>query len=446
MKRWPIPLAAALVIVSTVVAYGGDGTDQHSANMTKVATYNEGGAYRQGTDLAFWGTTAVLGSFDNPGGFRLMDISKPAAPKLISTFACPGNQADVSIWGSLVFVSVDQPRVDSTCGAASASPPAYLTDTAWEGVRVVSIANPRAPKQIAAVKTACGSHTHTLVPDPARRRLLIYVLSYPVSGQGVGCNAATHRKISVIEVPLARPAEAKVIATPSVEPAVGCHDVTVRMREKVAAAACLTESQMWDISDPAAPKVIAHIPNPPGMNLSHSSAFSLDGDSLVLGDELGGALATPGCLNEGHAPLGALWFYDITDATKPVQRGYMQLPRREVSLFCTAHNFNTIPVRGRDLLVAGWYNGGTNVIDFTDPAAPKQLGFYAPSGGGRAAAWSSYWYNGYIYSNNYDEDVYSSVANVPQVQKSRGFDVFRFTDPVVRDAGRLPYLNPQTQM
>ncbi|HVL32882.1 MAG TPA: hypothetical protein VM600_04800 [Actinomycetota bacterium] len=446
MKRWPVSIALALLIASSIAAQGSHDTDLHSSNMELVATYNENGAYRQGTDLAFWGDTAVLGSFDNPGGFRLMDISDPTAPSLISTFKCAGNQADVSIWEDLVFVSVDGPRVDSPCGAAAAPASAYATGAAWEGVRVVSIDDPTNPVQIAAVKTDCGSHTHTLVPDPDNNRLLIYVLSYPISGQGVTCNASTHRKISIVEVPLDDPAAAKVLSTPSVAPAIGCHDVTVSLSMKIAGAACLTESQMWDISDPANPKIIAHIPHPAGMNLAHSTTFSMSGKTMVIGDELGGALATPGCLNEGHAPLGALWFYDVSDPTKPVQRGYMQLPRREVSLFCTAHNFNIIPVESKDLLVSGWYNGGTNIVDFSDPTSPKQIAYYAPAGpAGRTGSWSSYWYNGYIYSNNYDEDVYSSVANVPQIQRSRGFDVFRFTDPIVSEAVNVPYLNPQTQ-
>lgn len=446
-KRVSAPLVAAALLFGSVAAWGDHDADLHTGNIQKVATFDDGGTYRQGTDLAFWGTKAVLGSFDNPGGFRLLDITNPAAPKLISTFACAGNQADVSIWNDLVFVSVDGPRVDEKCGSASANAAQYVTGAAWEGLRIVSIANPRKPVQIAAVKTDCGSHTHTLVPDLKKQRLLVYNLSYPVSGQGINCNANTHKKFSIVEVPLARPAKAKVLATPSVAPAVGCHDVTVFLRKKIAGAACLTESQMWDIADPANPKIIAHIPNPPGMNLAHSSTFSMAGTSMVLGDELGGALATPGCMNEGHAPLGALWFYDVSDPAAPVQKGYMQLPRREVSLFCTAHNFNTIPVRGKDLLVAGWYNGGTNIVDFTDLTAPKQVAAYAPQGGGgKTGAWASYWYNGYIWSNNYDEDVYSSVTNVPQVQKSRGFDVYRWTDPISRTAARLPYLNPQTQM
>ena len=76
---------------------------------------------------------------------------------------------------------------------------------------------------IAAVDTECGSHTHTLVPDLPNERLLLYVQSYPLTNHAVDCNPISHQKISVIEVPLTAPATAKVIATPSVSPAM---DVT----------------------------------------------------------------------------------------------------------------------------------------------------------------------------------------------------------------------------
>ena len=423
----------------------GDHEHIHSENMALVANWDDGGTYRQGSDLAFWGNRAVLGSYDNPGGFRLVDISNPAKPREISQFACRGPQGDVSIWGSLVFVSVDTPLRGPSCDPASTdqqNAPAtqYAAGQAYEGIRVVSIANPNKPRQVAFVDTDCGSHTHTLYPDPANNRVLIYVLSYPLGGQGVECNAETHRKISVVEVPLSAPARARVISTPDVSPAVGCHDVTVFMAENLAAAACISESQIWDLSDPVNPEIVSHIVNPQ-MNIHHSSTFSFDGDTLVLGDELGGAVATPGCADGGneHLPLGALWFYDVSNPAAPTVESFYRIPQQEASVFCTAHNFNVVPLEsGRDILVSAWYNGGTTVLDFTDPANVEQLGYYIPKGEHIAAAWSSYWYRGFIYANNFDEDVNSLSPN------SRGLDVFAIGVPGLRDALRLSRLNPQT--
>jgi hypothetical protein len=417
----------------------GHDADVHSENMLLVANWDDDGTYRQGSDLAFWGNTAVLGNYGAPGGFRLLDIGDPSNPRKLGQFVCPGPQNDVSIWKKLVFVSVDSPRSSPECGAGGASTTDFALGNAFEGIRVVDISNPAEPRQIAFVNTDCGSHTHTLVPDEANGRLLIYVLSYPLGVQGVNCSVASHRKISVVEVPLKAPANARVISTPDVSPAIGCHDVTVDMELGIAGAACISESQLWDISDPANPSVISHIVNP-AINIHHSTTFSWSGETLVIGDELGGAAVSPGCVGgDEHLPLGALWFYDVSDPGAPVLRGTFRIPQEEVSIFCTAHNFNVVPTRsGRDILVSAWYNGGTTVLDFTDPANVEQIGYYIPKAPKQAASWSSYWYRGFIYANNFDEDVNSLTA------QSRGLDVFAIGHPDLKNPIKVNRLNPQT--
>jgi hypothetical protein len=93
------------------------------------------------------------------------------------------------------------------------------------------------------------------------------------------------------------------------------------------------------------------------------------------------------------------------------------------------------------------------VIDFTDVragGAPNQIAYYIPDETstpqkpsedtvGEAAAWASYWYRGYVYSSNFDEDV-NSVS-----PESRGIDVFKIDHPAVKNALQLSRLNPQVQ-
>lgn len=428
----------------------GSDLDEHE-NMRLVANFDDGGTYRLGADIAFWGRTAVLSSYAEPGGFRLVRIPQGRTPFQIGLFDCPGPQNDVAVWEDLVFVSVDSPRSSPECGAggaATADVAAGDEEAAWEGVRIVDISDPSSPDQIKAVYTDCGAHTHTLVPDPGNDRVYIYVSSYPLTVQGARCNPVTHGKISVIEVPLDDPAAAEVVSEPSVRPAIGCHDITTYPGRDLAAAACLTESQIWDISDPVNPEVLSHIVNP-AINIHHSTTFNWDADTVAIGDELGGAAASPGCPGgHEHLPLGSIWFYDVGDPAAPVPRGSFRIPQAQLdSVFCTAHNFNTVPLRGdHDVLVSGWYNGGTTVVDFTDPSDPQQLGYYIPRGptqnrpdqGVRAASWSSYWYNGRVYANNFDEDV-NSLSPV-----SRGLDVFEIDHPAFAKFKRFPHLNAQT--
>jgi hypothetical protein len=446
MRRLTIVALALLVgAVGAPTALADHDADDHSENMAHVANWDDDGTYRMGSDLAFWQDLAVLGKYD---GMTLMDIGNPARPRHLGTLDCNGNQNDVTIWKELVVISVDSPMAHDGCDAPAASPIQYATDAHWEGLRIVDVSDPRAPEQIATVKTDCGAHTHTQVPDLDHRgadgkrdpRVLIYVSSYPLGGQGVTCSYASHRKISIVEIPLRRPTEAKVVAMPDVSPAMGCHDITVFLPRQLAAAACITESQIWDISDPADPVIVSRIYNP-AMQIHHSSALSWDGDVLVLGDEMGGAAAAFGCLSSGNAPTGALWFYDVSDPASPQQLSSYTIPQDEASALCTAHNFNPVPLSdGGRVLVSAWYNGGTHVIDFEDPADPQQIAWYKPREGKRGAAWSSYWYNGAIFTNNFDE------SYVPSVPSSRGFDVFTVDDERLRTkALTLTHLNPQTQ-
>jgi hypothetical protein len=203
---------------------------------------------------------------------------------------------------------------------------------------------------------------------------------------------------------------------------------------------------MWDLSDPEEPQIVSTIRNPQ-INIHHSTTFSNDGRTMVVGDELGGAAASPGCFDGGLQPLGGLFFYDVSDAERPELKSSYKLPRHHASEFCTAHLFNVVPMRSdRNILVSSWYTGATSVIDFTDPGRPEEIAHYIPAEPTspdeqptESATWASYWYNGFVYANNFDEDV-NSIS-----PRSRGLDVFRIDDPFTAEAVRLGRLNPQLQ-
>jgi hypothetical protein len=413
MRPLLLGIATAAALVLAAAGSATHNTDDHSANMQLAATF----PYASGTDLAFWNDVAVAGN-QSPGGFRLLKLGD-ASVQQIGQFSCPGAQSDVSIWKTLVFVSIDTPNRENCTSGPNV-----------EGIRVVDVGSLESPnpQQVTFVQTDCGSHTHTLLPDLANDRVLIYVSSFLLGVPTATCNV--HAKISVVEVPLDRPQDARVISTPSVASAEGCHDITVYPAIGLAGAACITESQLWDISDPVNPRVISHIVNPL-INIHHSATFSFDGRTLALGDELGGAAVAPGCLDGNqHVPIGAIWFYDVSNPLVPVLRGTFHIPQDVTATVCTAHNYNIVPVKsGRDLLVSGWYRGGTTIVDFTDPSNPTQVGYYIAAGPPASNSWSSYWYRDRIYANNLG---------------TRGFDAFVVTDPLVKDAIRLHHLNPQT--
>jgi hypothetical protein len=397
--------------------------------------------HAEGSDLAFQGNTLVAGSFSH--GMALFTIlRRPPYLRQESIFVCPGPQSDVSIWGKLVFVSVDSARSDEECGTPPASAPQHLTGGDWQGIRIVDISNRRNPRQVAAVETDCGSHTHTLVPKG--RKLYIYVSSYPIGGQGVNCNAATHRKISVIEVNRRNPARSEVVSTPNVPgTAIGCHDITALPQRDLAVAACITESQIWDISDPTEPQILSRIYNP-FMQIHHSSAVTWDLKVAALGDEFAGAVAN-GCLGSTDSPVGATWYYDISDPTSPQLQGYLGPPRaappRNVAEAgysrCTSHNFNVVPMRNRNryIMTNSYYTAGLSVIDFSDPSNPEEIAYYVPmtEDGNWPSLWSAYWYNGRIYAIDFEARQGVLVYEVDGL-KRRQTRFFR------------QRLNPQTQL
>jgi len=77
--------------------------------------------------------------------------------------------------------------------------------------------------------------------------------------------------------------------------------------------------------------------------------------------------------------------------------------------FCSAHWFDLLPGVGNgDLLVEAFHGQGTRFIDYSNPAHPTQVGYYAPAG--RIAFLPKY-HDGLIYAGSY----------------SNGIDVLRFT-------------------
>ena len=404
------------------------------------------------SDLAFWGRLAYAGHYD---GFQIIDVADPRNPRPLVDYACPGSQHDVSVWGGrLLFVSVETPRTSPDCDDSTAQPSGT---PGFEGMRIFDVSNPRSPELITGVPTDCGSHTHTMVPDYRNDRVLLYVASYtasplpPSPTYGNECarfdamGQRAHNKISVVEVPLDNPADAKVVSEPrfpqndrnGVPGYLGCHDITVFMPIKRAAAACMDEGQIWDISDPENPRTIARVHNP-NVEFFHSATWSVDGERVVFGDEAGGGTG-PRCRTEDPDTLGALWFYDadgldtMDGTTVEPWRDHWKVPRiQENDLAaseqpnCTMHNFNVLPTKKRDVLVSSAYAAGTTILDFTDASDVQEIGHLDPHG---ANTWSSYWYNGHIYTND----------------GGRGVDIIEVDDGAADKAKREAHSNPQTQ-
>ena len=429
------------------------------------------------SDLAFSGNHLFVGNYN---GINTYDIDNPKEIKLRTSIVCPGGQGDVSVYGHLLFMSAEAVNGRIDCGtqgiplpagyvpppmppappAAPGAPPARPrrpppppSPDRFRGVRIFDISDLANPKQVAAVQSCRGSHTHTLLIDP-KDKDNIYVY---ISGTGAvrqseeleGCSGDDPEKnpntalfrIDIIKVPLAHPELAKIVNSPRIftDAKTGninglwkggnhgegtqttsstnqCHDITVYSALGLAAGACSGNGILLDISDPVHPVRIAAVSDP-NYSYWHSANFSNDGTKVLFTDEWGGG-GHPRCRATDPMNWGADAIFKLSKGALTLASYYkMPAPQTEFEN-CVAHNGSLVPIPGRDIEVQAWYQGGISVVDFTDASHPFEIAYFdrGPIDTAKRALggqWSTYWYNGYIYGSEIARgvDVFKLVPN-----------------------------------
>ncbi|MEO5817755.1 MAG: hypothetical protein ABIT20_20975 [Gemmatimonadaceae bacterium] len=449
------------------------------------------------SDLAFGTHYAYQGNF---AGFTIWDVANPAKPVVMSVVDCITSQGDPTIVGNLLFVSAEGAGNRNDCGKGGVQDPKdHMT-----GVRIYDVSNPRAPKLIKNVQTCKGSHTNTLVPSPTDAKI-VYI--YVSGGQAArpatelaGCNNGTDPadpanslyQLDIIKVSLDHPERAAVIPgariftgldgspecitfcapadsrrprraapgaaeTPVAAPLNtgprNCHDVTAYPAMHLLAAACSSHAIMVDISNPEKPVRLSALSDTNNFQGRHTAGFSNDGRKTLWTDEWGGGTG-PMCQAGSIMELGGNTIITASaDNKKLTQRAYFKLPTAQSAQEnCVSHNGGLIPVPGRDLYVQGWYQGGVDVMDFTDVDHPTEIAYYdrgsidEPADTSKASersrytiggSWGAYYWNGMIYSSELD----------------RGFDVYELTPSAHLSANEiaaaklvtLKEYNPQSQ-
>jgi hypothetical protein len=402
------------------------------------------------SDLAFRGNNVYMGNF---AGFSIYDVSNPAKPALLSAVACITSQGDPSIVGNLLFVSAEGGGNRKDCAKGGVKDPSeHMT-----GVRIYDVSNPRMPRLVKNVETCKGSHTHTVVPSRTDKNVVYLYVSgqqgarpdTELAGCRNGSNPADESnslfKLDIIKVPLNRPENAEVIsgariftglgpaparggrratarAIPGADSAMmaemmssgprNCHDVTAYPAMNLLAGACGSYGLLVDISNPEKPVRLDAVADT-NFSLWHTAVFSNDGKKVVFTDEWGGG-TSPNCQAIHPLEMGGNTTLVIGADRKLTQHAYFKIPTAQgANENCVSHNGSLIPVPGRDIMVQGWYQGGVDVIDFTDADKPVEIGYFdrgpvdAPATDGAAnsrtrgtiaGSWGAYWYNGRIYS------------------------------------------------
>jgi len=407
------------------------------------------------SDLAFRGHYVYQGNFS---GFSIWDVSNPAKPAKVAVVPCVTSQGDPSIVRNLLFISAEGNGNRNDCAKGGVQNPADH----MAGVRIYDVSNPKAPKLIKNVQTCKGSHTHTVIPSPTDKGV-IYI--YVSGNQGArpetelaGCNNGADPadeknslfRLDVIKVPLAHPEQAEVVTgariftnmvpaptrggnqrrgrrgaaagadTSAPPPPTGprnCHDVTAYPAMHLLAGACASYGLLVDISNPEKP-VRLDAAADTNFSLWHTAVFSNDGSKVVFTDEWGGG-TSPNCQATSMMEMGGNTTLTIGPDKKFKQHAYFKLPSAQTAQEnCVSHNGGLVPVPGRDIMVQGWYQGGIDVIDFSDPDHPYELAYFdrgpvdAPPAPGDTAggavsrqrgtiggSWGAYYWNGLVYSS-----------------------------------------------
>ncbi len=423
------------------------------------------------TDMAFFNDVMVAGNYH---GFNIYKLGENGVPALMSSVVCPGGQGDVSVVGNLLIMSVEQTRGRVDCGLQGVV--GDVSPERFRGLRIFDITDLARPRQVGLVQTCRGSHTHSIV-SADDSKIIVYNSGTAGIRDGkelAGCvgevpgdSRTALFRVDVIEIPVANPALARIVKSPTVfaDDETGeiaglwqggdhgdgtqrtsrtdhCHDITVFPSKNIAAGACSGNGILFDISDPYNPKRIDAVLDK-GFAYWHSATFNNDGTKVIFTDEWGGG-GRPRCRASDPMTWGANAIYDIVDG-KLVFRSYYKMPAPQTDKEnCVAHNGSIIPVPGRDLFVQAWYQGGLSVMDFTNSAKPREIAYFdrGPISNEQLVVggyWSTYWYNGRIYGT----------------EITRGIDVFALepseflTEAEIAAAGQAIYegdlFNPQTQ-
>lgn len=439
-KLVAIALLSIVVGAVRVGEYADASTTQHLRQIGQVQL-RVGGIPRHVGALAFSDRLVIAGTtvldhvqaFTQPQheGLGIFKILKgPPYLRQIGSYRCPGTlEGEVSVWRSFVTMSVggETPHesgrrlpgndfVSSRCNNTD--------DSAGRiGVRVVDISDPGRPRQVAFVSTECGSHTHTLLPRGDHA--LLYVGTSCHIPNPIGGGTGTMEVLR-----LDKSGAARRVNTASIEPARGCHDITLFPAKRLGLCVGDVAVAVLDLSDAARPLTLSMVERPEAQ--FQYAQFSWDGRSALVAGVRDGGLLPGACGGQGELMTGGVWALDLANPLNPILKGRYQ--PEEVALAprgCHATAFSTLPTRdGSRLATLPYADGGLVLLDFTDLDHPYEVDRFVPTSSGLGPA--AHWYNGRIYAS----DLWSDA----------GIRVFRMKNDGPKRIRRFrgPY-NPQTQ-
>ncbi len=367
-------------------------------------------------DIELAGNYAFVGSYVQ--GLVIVNISScanPARPQdckpfVQSVLKCSGGQFDVQL-------SPDARYVVMAHESASANKDCHPGE---EGAQIIDVSNKNAPREVAFIsdekkdgsssgEIVDGAHNTTL--DWPHLYIDNYTQTYPRTDVYSLATPSAPKRIGQIDF-IGNPANGGS----------GPHDSIPDHRpdgKHLLYAASIQKSDIVDIANPAKPRILQTIVDPE-VGISHGAEPNFNRKTLIVTDEYGGGsgvgacggspddpnLPLPGPL-AGSKGVGAVHFYGLASnglvpggpASKqgtfniPVQPNEPDQVAAEAG--CTSHVFWQALDQSR--FVIAWYGRGTRVVDFSDPANPRQLASFIATG---ADTWSAKPHRGFIFTGD----------------------------------------------
>jgi hypothetical protein len=387
----------------------GTALPDHIAGLNHVTQV--GGNVTQGAGIAIFGRIAVVPEDGSQAHF--VDISEPTHPRPVGAIETGGRGAAIIAYPNGRLVT-----------AISTSP----------GFDVIDFTDPVHPTLLSQVTPSQGGHKLGIVPGTP--------ILYNAASDGGGstpaigpdpCNADISRCTGYTEIyNLTNPE--KPVLVQEFKNGLSCHHIffwnNVTANKYRAICAGIQYTQLWDTADPEHPTVIVSLPVHSGVpgapsasasleSFSHSAGLNIKGNILYVGDESGGGGVPPGCVESASlptdgatagTPVGATWFYDVSNEKSPMLLGYFEPPIQTTtyagtdgqihSVSCTTHHGRMVPDKeGRDLLAMSYYGDGVILVDFTGIGAgtlPKMLDQFQD----HSDTWETWYDNGYLFTGD----------------------------------------------
>ena len=361
-----------------------------------------------------------LGSYGN--GMRIYDISNPADPTFLGKYT-PGLRADAPP-DAAVFDGRHIAVLNGTSRTHSALPPDARTDR----TEFLDVTNPASPKLLWTFgpdQVDGESHNGDIVdsrrlylPSGGRgaQGLRIYDLS-PLVGTPNGApanifrgdptalwEASPFRGDKPVGAAFTHTHDIEVYVNHPVE-GLGARDIALLAEGGNYAGNGDTGSVfVIDITDPRNPVVLLRWLHEKGVEHHpiryHHEVQLLESDPSVM-------LVTDEDLHNGCGNAGGITALRLSPSlTSATELSEWFVPFGTPAPVCSVHVFSS----EGSLVFLGSYNAGLQVVDYADPANPRQVGHFIAEG---ATSWGALFHRGYVYVGD----------------MSRGLDVFRYTGP-----------------